>query len=183
MSNDEDTDDAFGYRLVAQSHLLQSPPGFFVNRYLPVAFWQSRRNLVYVKLNRNQGAALLGDFNIWHRSMKAIAAGLAAACHRPIRQNRLVKLPQRWRRVALRISYCLSMSRPTAQKGAKTDFCCWPIASFGAESMDVGSRGRTGSLRPDAGWTACDPSATSATCRDNAFGFAFRSYRGNSSEA
>ena len=124
MSNDEDTDDAFGYRLVAQSHLLQSPPGFFVNRYLPVAFWQSRRNLVYVKLNRNQGAALLGDFNIWHRSMKAIAAGLAAACHRPIRQNRLVKLPQRWRKVALRIFYCLSMSRPTAQKGAKTDFCC-----------------------------------------------------------
>ena len=80
MGDDCDADDAFGNRLAAQAQLLQPPPRCLIDRYLPVAIWQPLGGLGYFELDRYQGAALLANFNIRHRSGQSlIAAGVGRA--------------------------------------------------------------------------------------------------------
>ena len=74
MLDDGDADDAFGDRLATQPYLLQPTPRTLINRYLPVAIWQPPRRLAHIELYRNQGAALLANFNIGHRSRQRLAA-------------------------------------------------------------------------------------------------------------
>ena len=73
MSDDGDAYDAFGDRLATQPHLLQVTPRTLINRYLPVAIWQPSRRLAHIELYRNQGAALLANFNIGHQSRQSLA--------------------------------------------------------------------------------------------------------------
>jgi hypothetical protein len=80
LGDDDDADDALGNRLAAQPQLLQPPPRFLIDRYLPVAIWQPTGGLVYFELDRNQGAAFLANFNIRRRSGQSlIAAGVGRA--------------------------------------------------------------------------------------------------------
>ena len=79
MGNDDDADDAFGNRFAAQPQLLQPPPRFLIDRYLPIAIWQLPGGLVYFELDRNQGAAFLANFNIRHRSGQSLVEALLAA--------------------------------------------------------------------------------------------------------
>jgi len=77
--------------------LLQPPPRFRIDGYLPVAIWQPPRGLAYGELDRNQGTALFGNFNIRHRFRQKSLPVLAAGSHDLTRPARL-RFPRTSRR-------------------------------------------------------------------------------------
>jgi len=79
MLDDGDADDAFGDRLAAQPEFLQPTPHAFIDWYPPVSIWQPKRRLLYVEFDSNQGATLVANFNIWHRSRWSLPRSVLTA--------------------------------------------------------------------------------------------------------
>ena len=68
LADDDNADDTVGYGFAVPPHLLQPLPGFRVDLHLPLAVSYAPHGLLERELGRNQGAALLGDFDLRHRS-------------------------------------------------------------------------------------------------------------------
>ena len=68
LGDDDNADDAVGYGFAVPPHLLQPLPRFRIDLHLPLAISLAPHGLLERELGRNQGAALLGDFDFRHRS-------------------------------------------------------------------------------------------------------------------
>jgi hypothetical protein len=79
LGDDYDADDAVGYGFAVPPYLLQPLQRFRIDLHLPLAVSQAPQGLVERELGRNQGAALLGDFYLRHRSRNYCAPVLAAS--------------------------------------------------------------------------------------------------------
>ncbi len=78
LADDYNADDAVGYGFAVPPHLLQPLPRFRIDLHLPLAVSQAPHGLLERELGRNQGAALLGDFDLRHRSRNVSGPVLAA---------------------------------------------------------------------------------------------------------
>ena len=78
LGHDYNADDAVGYGFAVPPHLLQPLPRFRIDLHLPLAVSYAPHGLLERELCRNQGAALLGDFDLRHRSRNCRGPVLAA---------------------------------------------------------------------------------------------------------
>jgi hypothetical protein len=78
LADDDNAYDTVGYGFAAPPHLLQPLPRFRIDLHPPLPVSQAPHGLFERELGRNQGAALLGDFDLRHRSRNVSGPVLAA---------------------------------------------------------------------------------------------------------